>query len=126
MLKSIIACGLATMALAGCSAASATPADPSNDVHCFALATAFRAHAQSIGAPADAQRATAAIETWYAPGFDAAVATRGRSSVLSEGEALAAAMDRDPAAAHAALVACTDRAAADPGFDAFAARFPRR
>ena len=122
MLKSVMAGASFAVLLGGCSAANATDLDAGNDVHCFALATAFTGYAQSVSAPADQQRAIAAIEKWYGVKFDAAVAARGKENLLAEGEALARVVDEDLEATKAALMACMERAVADPAFEAFAAR----
>ncbi|HEX8193019.1 MAG TPA: hypothetical protein VF552_08975 [Allosphingosinicella sp.] len=114
------------LAAAACSAASAAPLDPESDVHCFALATAYGEAARRMNSPADQQHAIAGVAAWYAPKFDAAAQGRTREDILAETAALERSVDRNPQAGLAALTACTDRAAADPGFNAFAARWARR
>jgi hypothetical protein len=126
MFRSILTLATSALALAACSPASASAADPNNDVHCFALAEGFQGLARNINAPAHQQRAVAAIAAWYGPRFDAAVQARGRDTILAEGAALARFVDRNPEAARAALTACTERAVAEPAFNDFAARWARR
>ena len=122
MPKPVLILSAAAAVLSGCSAASGAPLDSANDVHCFGLASAYASLARSSDAPDDQQRSTNALAQWYSVGFDAAVQARGREAISEEAARLAQAADADPEAARAALSRCADRAAADPGFNAFAAQ----
>lgn len=126
MLRLILSGSAFAAILAGCSAAAATAPDPSNDVHCFVLATGFLGLAQSGNAPANQRQAAAGIEAWYGVRFDAVVKARGKNSVLDEASRVAKFMDADFPAAKTAYLACTNRAVSDPAFNDFAAKLHRQ
>ena len=107
--------------IAGCGEARGTVPDASNDLHCSVLSFYFAGLARHSGAPADQQRATAAIHEWYAAKAREVAAQRSDpNAVLAEMEPIFEAIKQDPRSMLDELSACTDRAAADPGFDAFA------
>jgi len=122
MFRPIAALAALAAISAGCSSASATPVDATNDVHCFGLATAFSGFARAQNAPADQRRSTAALEAWYGVKFDAVVRARGRDAVTAEIAPLARAVDANPRAAQEAFLVCMERALAEPAFNAFAAQ----
>jgi hypothetical protein len=124
MIRTILTLGLPALAVAACSAASAAPLDPNSDIHCFALASGYGEAARRMNVPADQQHAAAGLAAWYGGKFDAASAGRSQESIRAEAAALARTVDSDPQVA--AMTACADRAAVDPGFNQFAARWGRR
>lgn len=121
MLRLVLSGCACAAVLGGCSAAAA-PIDPNNDLHCFALSTAFAGLTRVNNAPPDQQLAAAHLEAWWGVKFDRVVAGMARDEISAELVPLARAMDADPQGAKAAYLACTRRAAADPGFSPFRAR----
>jgi hypothetical protein len=85
------------------------------------LAFYFAGFAQHSGAPANQQRGTAALHEWYASKARERVAqSSDPNTARAEMGAVLDAIKRDPRSMLDEYSACTDRAAADPAFDAFA------
>ena len=125
MLRAIVSSAALAAILAGCSAAAATTVDAGSDFHCLGVALGFAGVAEAQNAPADQQRATKAMADWYWAKNEAYLRARGTDAFMAEMAALVPIIDGDQEAARRAMLTCTDRAAADPGFNRFAARYPR-
>jgi hypothetical protein len=107
-------------ALAGCTSAHATPLNPADDLHCSVIAFYFQGYAQWSGAPARQIHAAGVIKAWYAGKLREAGVDLGGPDFRSRAEPILNAVKADPKAARAPMVACTDRAVADPAFNRFA------
>lgn len=126
MLRSFAIAGGAAAFLTGCSAATASPADPWNDAHCFALAKGFSGVAHQGRPSSDEEQALATIADWYAPRLDAGMGVEGRIAALAEIAPLVAWADGDRRAARDAFRACIERAVNDGAFASFSAKHARR
>jgi hypothetical protein len=107
-------------ALAVCTAANATPIGPTDDLHCFVIASYFHAFAETSGAPAKQLHASRVIGAWYAGKLREAGVDPAKRDFRSRADPILDAVTADPLAARAPMVACTDRAVADPAFNRFA------
>jgi hypothetical protein len=115
----LLAIGLGC-ALAGCTAANATPPGPTDDLHCFVIAYYFRIFAETSGASVKQRDASRAIEAWYARKLRADGLDPAQRDFRSRADPILDAVTAAPLAARAPMVACTDRAVADPAFNRFA------
>lgn len=107
--------------LAACGQATGSVPDVSSDVHCSVITYYFSSFADQSGAPADQRHATAAITEWYAVRIRELAARRGETNSLTEeAQPILDAVRRDPRAMLDEFQACSDRALADPAFNAFA------
>lgn len=113
--------------LTACGQANATRIDPKNDVHCSVLAFYFQGLAKHQGAPRKQQQATKGLHEWYAAKMRATAAERFKDLAGLEREIspLLEAVKADPKSMADKLGDCAKRAAADPGFDRFAADYLR-
>lgn len=117
---------LAPLAMfAGCAPARGSVPDASNDLHCSVLAFYFAGYAEQSGAPTDQRQGAMAIHEWYAAKAREIAAQRSDpNSALAEMASVLEAVKRDPRSMLDEFSTCTDRAATDPAFDAFARTRP--
>lgn len=121
---------IACMLLSGCGPANATnlestdlvQVDSTNDVHCSVLAFYFNGLAEHRSAPRNQIRATKVVHEWYGAKMRRVAVERwdNWAEFAKETEPVLEAVKSDPAAMRDELLACTDRAIAEPGFEKFA------
>lgn len=111
---SIVAC----MLLIGCGRAAATTIDPADDVHCSVVAFYFQGLTEHAGAPSDQRHAVKALQEWYSAKMRQVAVERWGGLAAAERELapLLDAVKSDPVAMRDELLACTERAIADPAF----------
>jgi hypothetical protein len=114
--------------LAACSDAKASLPDPTRDADCSVLAFYFHRQAAESEAPSHQKHAARVVHEWYAARIrKMAVEARwsGMDDFNREIGPILEAVKRDPMAMTDRYLQCTERAASDPGFDRFAARWAR-
>lgn len=118
----VVAATLACTLLSACGAASATTVNPSDDVHCSVLAFYFHGLAEHQGVPRQHLAATKVMHEWYAVKMRQAAVERWGDMAGYEHEVgpLLDSIKSDPKAMEGEMLACVDRATADPAFDQFA------
>lgn len=114
------------MVLAGCSTGNATPIDPQSDFVCAGVSAAFAGLAVSNNATPLQQRATGSFAEWYWLKNEADLKAGGEDAFMSKLSALGKTLDADPEGAKSAMVACVDRAVADPSFKEFSDEYQAR
>ncbi len=119
MAKRYLPMVLASAAMAACSQAAASPVDPQNDIHCSVAAFYFKGHPVTQGSPPNVRYAVDRLFDWYSIKVRALAAERGAESVQSTAEPVLEAIKRDFLGHREHLTACTDRAVADPTFNAW-------
>lgn len=121
-MRTAAAATIACMLLTGCGSANATVVDPASDVHCSVIAFYFHGLARHDSAPLDQQKATKAVHDWYSAKIES-VSTEWRRDMARAEREISPVLDAikaDPRAMLDEMMACTKRAAADPGFNAHA------
>ena len=113
--------------LAACSDAKASMPDPARDSDCSVLAFYFNQQAEQSQALPDQKHATRVVHEWYAGKVRRIAAEQwsGMEDLNRELGPVLEAVKRDPMAMTDHYLQCTERAAGDPGFDKFAAKWAR-
>lgn len=124
LLTTIAACSI----LGACGSVGAAVIDPADDVHCSVVAFHTQGLAKHRGAPADQQRAAWTVHEWYAAKMRAVADERwgGTSGFEKEVAPLLEAVKSDPQHNRDEMMACAERAVADPEFDDFARKLGKQ
>lgn len=127
MSKQLVLITSLALCLAGCSEARAAQADPTNDVHCAAIAAYFRTAAEQIPGDPGARRSFRALDEWYGSRLQAIGSARGdRNGVLAEAGSVVKIIEADPGAMADKVAVCFDRALARRNSPASSSRRPPR
>jgi hypothetical protein len=111
-------CSFALLALTGASNANVAAVDPTNDSDCAILFEFFDRMAVAKQAPKEIREQTLIMGLWFETKWD----QEHPGQNARQGEhftAMVKAMGEDPKAYRDTLVACSERANADPVFDVF-------
>ena len=107
--------------LSACGPANAVPVDAKNNIHCSVLAFYFHGLAKHDGAPNKQIHAMKGLQDWYAIKMRSDVGGRYFDPAVMQSEVgpILATIKADPFSMRDEVVACADRAAADPAFNDF-------
>lgn len=123
----LIIAAMASLPLTGCGSNTRPTLDPSRDLDCSVVSFYFAGFAKHVGAPAEQTRAAWVVSEWFHARLREDLAKQGQdgSGALASAEPLLEEIKRDPKAATDEFASCSNRAIADPGFDAFARKLAR-
>ena len=100
--------GAMLLVLAGCTSASASAINPSDDLHCAVVIQTLERNANQLGADATARKGLYVLQTWYF--------SRIKRERIDDAQDVVEAVKNHPEEVFSVGKKCSNRAFSDPGF----------